>query len=81
MKKFYLLLLSSLCFLCGSFAQILIDPLTGGGFDVGNTFAANGWTVVNSSANQWVVESTTFYSAPNSAYISSDAGLCFLKRS
>jgi len=53
MKKFYLLLFSSFSFLCGSFAQTLIDPVTGGGFDAGNTFALNGWTVVNSSVNKW----------------------------
>ena len=60
MKKFYLLLCLSFCFVCSSFAQTLIDPNTGGGFDVGNTFLANGWTVVNSSANQWVVGPATY---------------------
>ena len=75
MKKFYFLLLSCLYFFQGSFAQTLIDPVTGGGFDAGNTFPLNGWTVVNSSANKWVVGSTTFNSAPNSAYISSDGNV------
>ena len=75
MKKFYLLLISSFCFLYSSFAQTLIDPVTGGGFDQGNTFALNGWTVVNSSANKWVVGSTTFNSSPNSAYVSSDGNV------
>ena len=70
MKKFYLLLFGSFCFLCGSFAQSPINPVTGGNFDLGNTFASNGWTVVNSSANKWVVGSTTYRSDPNSAYIS-----------
>jgi hypothetical protein len=73
MKKFYLLILVGLCFASGSSAQTLIDPNTGGGFDVGNTFAANGWTVVNSSKNKWVVGTTTYKSAPNSAYISKDS--------
>ena len=75
MKKFYSTLLCSLCFFCGSFAQTLIDPIQGGGFDLGNTFALNGWTVVNSTANKWVVGSTTFNSPPNSAYISSDGSV------
>ena len=74
MKKFYLLL-CSVCFLGSSSAQTLIDPNTGGGFDAGNTFAANGWTVVNSTANKWVVGPATYYSAPNSAYISSDGNV------
>ncbi len=72
MKKFYFLLVSSLCFLCSSFAQTIINPVTGGGFDAGNTFAANGWVVVNSSVNKWVVGATTYDSPPYSAYISSD---------
>ena len=71
MKKFYLLFLC--CSLIrGISAQTIIDPVGSGGFDQGNTFAANGWSVVNSSANKWVVGSTTFYNPPNSAYISAD---------
>ena len=75
MKKFYLLILCSLFFFFGSFAQKLIDPIQGGGFDLGNTFALNGWSVVNSSANKWVVGPTTFNTPPNSAYISSDGNI------
>ena len=72
MRKFYLLsLVSILCLCCHSYAQMAIDPILGG-FDAGNTFAVNGWTAVNSSANKWVVGSTTFNSPPNSAYISID---------
>ena len=72
MKKFYLSFIGGFCFLYGSFAQIVINPITGGNFDAGNTFAANGWNVVNSSANKWVVGSATSFSPPNSAYISID---------
>ncbi|MGH2566395.1 MAG: hypothetical protein ACRDE5_17890, partial [Ginsengibacter sp.] len=75
MKKFYLLLIGCSFFLGNSFAQTAINPITGGGFDAGNTFSANGWTVVNSSANQWVVgtaASATPPSPPNTAYISTD---------
>ncbi|MDP4285210.1 MAG: hypothetical protein Q8891_12355 [Bacteroidota bacterium] len=73
MKKCYLLLLCSFCFICGGYAQTAIDPNGVGGFDAGNTFASNGWTVVNSSANKWVVGTTTNNSPPNSAYISRDS--------
>ena len=76
MKKFYLLLFSlSWLLINNSFAQTAIDPNAGGSFDDGNSFAANGWTVVNSSANKWVVGSQTFKSAPNSAYISADGNV------
>ena len=78
MKKFYFLLLSCLCFLYGSFAQTLIDPVTGGGFDAGNTFPLNGWIVVNSSANKWVVGPSADVnppSPPNTAYISADGNV------
>ncbi|HEY5122280.1 MAG TPA: hypothetical protein VIK14_00945, partial [Ignavibacteria bacterium] len=33
----------------------LIDPIGNGGFELGGTFAANGWTVVNSTTNTWQV--------------------------
>ncbi|HVX00536.1 MAG TPA: hypothetical protein VHA52_08905, partial [Candidatus Babeliaceae bacterium] len=74
MKKLYSLLL---CFglLQYSIAQTLINPVTGGGFDAGNTFAANGWSVVNSSGNEWVVGTAADPappSPPNTAYISID---------
>ncbi len=72
MKKFYFLILFLFFLFCGSFGQTYTVPIQGPGFDDGNTFAANGWTVVNSSANKWVVGTKTFFSAPNSAYISID---------
>ena len=70
MKKFYSLLFFALFFITDDFAQTAISPVAGGNFDMGNTLAENGWTAVNSSANQWVVGTKTRYSAPNSAYIS-----------
>ncbi len=75
MKKLYSLLIFTLIFIYGGIAQTVISPVTGGNFDLGNTFAANGWTVVNSSANQWVVGTKTSYSAPNSAYISASGSV------
>lgn len=75
MKKLYLLLFFSLLLIGGGFAQTAISPVAGGNFDMGNTFAANGWTVVNSSANKWVVGTETRNSPPNSAYISATGNL------
>jgi hypothetical protein len=72
MKKFYLIIWCSFFFSSVSLAQTIINPVQGGDFDSGNSFAANGWTVVNSSANKWVVGSATSSSEPNSAYISID---------
>ncbi len=73
MKKIYLFLFGNFFFLCTGFAQTYTVPIQGPGFDNGSTFAANGWTVVNSAGgNDWVVGSAAFHSAPNSAYISTD---------
>lgn len=42
------LILSLFCFSGSLFSQTtLINPATDGGFNLGNTFAANGWTVAN----------------------------------
>lgn len=39
-----------------SFGQVtLISPTGDGGFETGGTFAANGWTAVNSGTNFWVL--------------------------
>ena len=69
--------------LLSSIAQstTLVDPNGDGGFQNGSTFAANGWTLANSTgANQWVIgtSTTTGMSAPftgNRAYTSNDAGV------
>jgi hypothetical protein len=74
MNRFYIIIWCS-SFFCsfGSYGQSDISPFVGGAFDDGNTFAANGWTVVNSPGkNKWVIGSETYFSAPNSAYISVD---------
>jgi gliding motility-associated-like protein len=50
-----------LCGILGSLATnlqaqtLIVNPLAEGGFELGNNFAANGWTVVNnsSSGNNW----------------------------
>ncbi|MCL9805798.1 T9SS type A sorting domain-containing protein [Flavobacterium amniphilum] len=52
------LILSLFCFSGSLFSQTtLINPLTNGGFNLGNTFAANGWTVANEGTGpiKWTV--------------------------
>ncbi len=65
---------------------VLINPTAEGGFELGPTFADNGWTSVNTAVtngSQWYLGSTTLTNgsytfAPtgvNAAYASSDLGL------
>jgi hypothetical protein len=50
----------------------LISPTGDGGFENGSTFAANGWTVVNSSTDSWVLDAVPAASnGARCAYISS----------
>jgi hypothetical protein len=75
-NKWFVMLV--ICFLSTiTFGQTqLINPNLEGGFEVGPTFAANGWTVSNSANNPWVV-GTAVNAAPiggNSAYISNNGG-------
>ena len=56
MKKITFLIAFLLSLITGAYAQtVLIDPAGGGGFALGTTFAANGWTVANSANNPWYV--------------------------
>lgn len=59
-----------------SFAQtVLINPAQEGGFELGNTFAANGWTAVNASTNTWSVGSVpAWQTGTNSAYVTNNGG-------
>jgi hypothetical protein len=54
----------------------IINPTAEGGFELGTTFAANGWTVVNTTTTPynawWVGNVPTAFGTGNSAYISSD---------
>jgi hypothetical protein len=54
-------------------ATIIINPATGGGFESGVTFAANGWTSVNAGNNKWYVGNATFCTGTNGAYIDANA--------
>jgi len=57
-------------------AQVLIDPAGAGGFELGNDFASNGWTVSATNAsqtNKWFVGTVPTGFTNRSAYISKDA--------
>jgi hypothetical protein len=69
----------------GSAQTVLINPAAEGGFELGSTFAANGWTVVNTTTtngSQWYMTGLpltngTYGFTPtgtNAAYASSDIG-------
>ncbi len=67
-------------FLTAAFAAtgqtVLINPALEGGFELGPSFAANGWTVANAPAtNQWYVGTVASGMTNNSAYVSADAGV------
>jgi hypothetical protein len=59
-----------------SIAQtVLVNPSAEGGFELGSTFADNGWTVENGAVvNQWNLGTVPVGFTNNSAYISNDAG-------
>ncbi|EKT4543896.1 hypothetical protein OC66_00825 [Flavobacterium psychrophilum] len=56
----------------------IIGPATGGGFEAGTTFAANGWSTIGGSATQNVwfdgTSGATGFSGSRCAYISNTAG-------
>lgn len=59
-----------------SFSQTtLIDPISNGGFESGNTISSNGWNAVNGSTDSWTVGNVPVPSeGTNCAYISSNSG-------
>lgn len=55
---------------------LLIDPTQGGGFELGSTPVANGWTEVNPSTDGWAIGAVPVPTAgSNCAYISNDGGI------
>lgn len=75
MKKTTILIAFFLAFISVSFGQtVLINPATGGGFESGTTFTANGWSVSNGANNAWVVGTAAATGAMtgNLAYVSSN---------
>lgn len=86
-KRFYKKLFATFCFLfcfllsgTESNAQttsVLIDPAAGGGFELGTTFASNGWTAtgsVTTTNNQWVCNTgaTAGFSGTRAAYVTNN---------
>lgn len=55
MKKFTLWLVMLFVFSLSQAQTVLINPNQEGGFELGNSFAANGWSVANLPANPWIV--------------------------
>ena len=77
MKKILLLLLTVFSALFMQAQTTLISPTGDGGFENGNTPAANGWTAVNSSTDAWFVGAVSppgRSAGNNSAFISSTPG-------
>ncbi len=72
-----LLLLSifSLLSFFGMAQTVLVDPAQGGGFELGATFAANGWTLLNGTqTNKWFVGSVPVAASGTScAHVSDNA--------
>lgn len=57
---------------------VLISPTGDGGFENGSTFAANGWTTVNPTTDQWSVGSTVALipsDGANCAFVSNNNGV------
>ena len=70
---FYYAFISSLN---GISQSLLIDPAAEGGFELVGGIAGNGWTVVNSTINQWQSSGVAIpYSGTNSAFISNNGGI------
>lgn len=77
MRRFYLsflIIIISGVFSASLFSQTtLIDPAGAGGFELGATPAANGWTALASGVDQWIVGSGSGVSAgTNAGFISND---------
>jgi len=61
---------------------LIVNPHTDGGFEMGNTFAANGWTVVNntSGGNNWFLTTNTLTSGANS-FAPTDSRVAYISQS
>ena len=54
-------------------ATVIINPTGNGGFESGNTFLLNNWTVVNDANNKWYVGSFAKCNGTNAVYIDVNA--------
>jgi hypothetical protein len=72
MKKSILLVILSTFYGLPLKGQLLLDPAGAGGFELGTTFAANGWTEVNGGTNNWCVGPPGANAGARGAFISND---------
>jgi len=74
-SRFLLFCLISLITLCSSAQTQLINPNSEGGFELGASIAANGWTPVQATTNTWRASSVPGpFAGNNAAFISETAG-------
>ncbi|HAD34027.1 MAG TPA: hypothetical protein DCF44_05950, partial [Chitinophagaceae bacterium] len=76
MKKLLFVILNLILFVFQGQAQsFLLDPNAAGGFQLGTTFAANGWVEVNGTqVNKWTISTNPNGFNGNVAHISPNAG-------
>ncbi len=78
MKKLLRILVVAVAFFASGYQAIaqttLISPTGAGGFELGTTFADNGWTVANSTNNPWIVAPLSNGLITGNAAIISDNG-------
>ena len=74
-RGFFLLTILSFLSIVGFGQTVLVNPAQEGGFELGATFAANGWTLLNGTqTNKWFVGSVPVAASGTScAYVSDDA--------
>ncbi|WP_129020278.1 T9SS type B sorting domain-containing protein [Edaphocola flava] len=86
MKLIYKVLFAivSIAFAYNSYAQTtVIDPHADGGFELGTTFAANGWTLVNNSGNDgnnWFIGNSTLSNA-GSTFAPTNSRIAYISQS
>lgn len=80
--KISLLLIFALFGQSASAQTLIVNPHTDGGFEMGNTFAANGWTVVNntSGGNNWFLTTNTLNAGPYS-FAPTDSRVAYISQS
>lgn len=62
-------------FTLGQAQTVLINPNQEGGFELGNSFADNGWTTVNASTNTWAIGNVpAWQTGTNSAFVTNNGG-------
>lgn len=80
--KISLLLLFALLRQSASAQTLIVNPHTDGGFEMGNTFAANGWTLLNnaSGGNNWFLSTSTLTTGVHS-FAPTDSRVAYISQS